>query len=125
MKEKIIILTLLFISILACKADTDTDMPSADPDDIKIEEINNRPKSNQSEITNLSCSYFRGNLNFRFATPEGKALVKVTNLNSGTTVSSTFLTFHEYNLYIGEIPGNYEIYVETTVGSKYLGYFLI
>lgn len=60
-----------------------------------------------------------------FATPEGKATLTVTHLDSGEKNKETFLTYRPYSTWIGSNTGMYQIELDTTHGGKYIGYLTI
>ncbi len=107
-----------------CWAD-DGEEDSDNSDEVVVDNTTLKPKSGFDGAVNLKCKYRLGSFIFKFETPEGTAKARVTNLSNGKTYSRSFPTFFEYSLTVGNEEGSYEIFVETSRGSKYIGYYTI
>lgn len=121
MKKLIYLFITLCLAIpQVCFADEEE---SDDPEDVNINYITTRPKSDTGQSVNLKCKYINGCLVFTFEVPEGTAKATVTNLNTGRTITRSFPTSLEFSMLIGNDEGTYEIFVETSRGGKYIGYY--
>lgn len=119
---KFLLLTFCLIIPHWCFADEED---SNDPENVPLENEQYRPRSASDSNVHLKCIYRLGSFIFTFEIPEGTAKARVTNLSNGKAYSCSFSTFFEYSLTVGNEEGSYEIFVETSRGSKYIGYYTI
>ncbi|WP_295732447.1 hypothetical protein [uncultured Muribaculum sp.] len=123
MKSKFLFTTILLLSAAIPVFAEEKQPPDAR--NVELGYLRNRPKDTTSEEVNAMCYYLAGNLHIEFTTPEGQAKATITRMDSGDTVSHTFLTFSPATISIGTTPGLYEILLTTSHGGKYLGHLTI
>lgn len=113
MKQLTLILFLTILSGFTSIIDAE-DKPTTGPTTI---ELKKRPQCRPHDASSpgeVSCVYLNGYITTEFENPEGRATITVTCLDDGTSASSTFYTITPYSMYVGDVPGVYEITVKTS-----------
>lgn len=113
----------ILLSILSFAGDTD----SSDVNRVIIYTTNAptiRPKDTSSLEYNVEC-YIKGEYVYiEFEAYEGMVTTQLTNMETGEEQTSNASSLYPIQIYIGNQPASYEIYISTSRNS-YIGYFTI
>lgn len=124
MKLKFLLTSLFVLTMATTMVAEDTLPPEGQG--IKFETLRHRPKDASQTVVseNVECYYLNGYLHFNFQEPEGNANLSIIQIETGDAATSTFPTLSDPSIYIGTIPGIYQLLLSTSV-ANYISYLSI
>lgn len=123
MKIRLLIISIFtLISLVTFGEDSSND--SSNKKNINISQQQIRPKDTSSLEYNVEC-YIKGEYVYiEFEAYEGMVTTQLTNMETGEEQTSNASSLYPIQIYIGNQPASYEIYISTSRNS-YIGYFTI
>lgn len=122
---KIRFITFLIFSIfcLLCKGEENSSKPVT-KQNIDLLNTTLRPKDTSSLENNVEC-YIKGEYVYiEFEAYEGMVTTQLTNMETGEEQTSNASSLYPIQIYVGNQPASYEIYISTSYNS-YIGHFTI
>lgn len=123
MKIRLLIISIFtLISLVTFGEDSSND--SSNKKNINISQQQIRPKDTSSLEYNVEC-YIKGEYVYiEFEAYEGMVTTKLTNMETGEEQTSNASSLYPIQIYVGNQPASYEIYISTSYNS-YIGHFTI